>query len=404
MIKGNMAIHHPLPNNFSSELLVIHKGKGVHVTDISGKTYLDFGSGIAVNSFGYADRKYAKIASRQVRRIAHTSNYYTTLPVIEFGEMLVKSGNFAAVQFMNSGSEANETALKFARAYAKAKKGPKAVKLLSFDNAFHGRSMGSLSVTPKEKYQAPFTPLVPECYTTPYNDCAALKKALSRDFAAVIVEVIQGEGGLWAMTEEFASCLNDLCAKYDIILIADEVQTGLGRLGTLYGSEAVGLKPDIITVAKPLGAGLPLSAALVPAKVNDILLNGQHGTTFGGNPVAAALGIEVWKRINAPGFLAEVREKSAYLHEQLEDLKKAHPALIGDIRGRGMLAGIQMKNNETNGNLIKLYKAAMDNGLLVLVSGSDILRIAPPLVIRKKQIDKGIGILDRLLTALEENK
>lgn len=401
MIKDNMAVDHPLPNNFSKELLVIEKGKGVYLKDISGKTYLDFGSGIAVNSLGYGNKKLAKIVSDQMMKTAHTSNYYTSRPVLDFGEFLIKTGAFAAVQFMNSGSEANETALKFARAYAKRIKGDKAVKFLSFNNGFHGRTMGSLAVTPKEKYQQPFAPMVPEAYAIPYNDCKMLQKTLNKKFAAVIVEVVQGEGGLWNMTEEFAACLNEQCKKYDIILIADEVQTGIGRLGALYGSETVGLKPDIITLAKPLGGGLPLSAALIPKKVNDLIKIGEHGTTFGGNPVACALGMEIVTTIADPMFLDGIKEKSEYLFSSLNTLKSKY-SIIDEIRGKGMLTGIQIIDKKNEGKLLSLYKAAMDNGLLVLLSGTDILRIAPPLIITKKEIDKGMAILDSLLQKLEE--
>ncbi len=400
MIKGNKAVDHPLPNNFAQELLVLEEGKGVYLKDISGKTYLDFGSGIAVNSFGYSDKKFSKIAAKQMLKLAHTSNYYTTKPVLEYGKKLIGSGNFSKVQFMNSGSEANEAALKFSRAYAKIKKGRKAVKMLGFTNAFHGRSMGSLSLTFKEKYQAPFEPLVPECYLSEYNDIKALRKILNKNFAAVIVEVVQGEGGLWTMTGEFARALNELCEKLDIILIADEVQTGLGRLGTLFGCETVGLKPDIITLAKPLGGGLPLSAALIPAKVNDIIKPGEHGTTFGGNPVACAVGTEVWNRITSAGFLDGIKGKSSYLESRLHELKNKY-RLIGDIRGKGMLLGIQILNNDKTENLKKLYDSATEAGLLVLVSGTDVLRIAPPLSISKKEIDKGIAILDGLFAELE---
>ena len=262
-LRDGYAYDPPYPKNYATELLVIEEGDGVYLKDSAGRTYLDFGSGIAVNALGYGREDIAEIVSRQMKKLVHMSNLYATRPALELAEKIVAGGNFAAVHFGNSGTEANEAALKYARLYAYRKKGPEHHKLLAFKGAFHGRTMGALSCTPTAAYRDPFEPLVPGCEFAPFNDSKALEETLDGSFAAVIVEVVQGEGGLAVMTEDFAKALNTLCAKHDVILIADEVQTGLGRTGSFYASEGVGLSPDIITLAKPLAGGLPLSATLL---------------------------------------------------------------------------------------------------------------------------------------------
>jgi acetylornithine/N-succinyldiaminopimelate aminotransferase len=306
---------------------------------------------------------------------------------------------FAAVQFLNSGSEANETALKYARLYALRRKGEGCHRLLCFSNAFHGRTLGAVSVTPTAKYQDPFRPLLPAVETAPYNDLPALERTLDRSFAGVIVEVVQGEGGLACMSPEFAQALNRLCRAHDVILIADEVQTGLGRTGELYASRSVGLAPDIITLAKPLAGGLPLAAALLPAKVNELIHLGEHGTTFGGGPVTTAVACRVWDLVSSPGFLAGVREKGEHLRAGLEGLAARLP-FLGEVRGRGLLRGLEVRlealplAEDPMGDLLAACQA---EGLLILRAGVNVLRIAPPLVITKKEIDEGIALLGRAL-------
>jgi acetylornithine/N-succinyldiaminopimelate aminotransferase len=414
-----LASGHPLPKCFAEKLLVVRRGKGARLQDRSGRWYLDFTGGIAVNALGYGRADLARIAARQMRRLAHISNLYTTEPLLELGAKMLASGDFAAVQFLNSGSEANETALKYARLYALRRKGEGSHRLLCFSNAFHGRTLGAVSVTPTAKYQDPFRPLLPGAETAPYNDVAALQKALDRSFAGVIVEVVQGEGGLACMSPEFAASLNRLCRQHDVILIADEVQTGLGRTGALFASRAVGLAPDIITLAKPLAGGLPLAAALLPAKVNELIHLGEHGTTFGGGPVTTAVASRVWDLLNDTGFLAGVRQKGDYLRERLEALAAGHP-LLGEVRGRGLLLGVEVKlealpagpggpgASKEPGAAAEQAAAAADpmgdilaacqeEGLLILRAGVNVLRIAPPLVITKKEMDEGVAALERAL-------
>jgi len=399
---------HPLPKCFADTLLVIRRGKGVRLQDRAGRWYLDFTGGIAVNALGYGRADLARTAYRQMRRLTHISNLYTTEPLLELGAKMLATGGFAAVQFLSSGSEANETALKYARLYALRRKGVGCHRLLCFTGAFHGRTLGALSVTPSAKYQDPFGPLLPGVEVAPYNDCSALERVLDRSFAGVIAEVVQGEGGLACMSPEFARALNRLCRAHDVILIADEVQTGLGRTGALFASSELGLEPDIVTLAKPLAGGLPLAAALIPAKVNDLIHVGEHGTTFGGGPVTTAVASRVWDLISSPGFLAEVRDKGEYLRGRLERLAGAHPAL-GEVRGRGMLLGVEVKLEALTAApapadpavpadpMADLLTACREEGLLILRSGVNVLRIAPPLVIAKKEIEEGIALLARAL-------
>lgn len=379
-----------MPKNFAPEFLVIDKGEGVYVYDSVGNSYLDFGAGIAVNALGYGREDLIQAGCRQMKKLIHISNLYATQPQIELAEKLISSGNFSAVHFGNSGSEANESAMKYARLYSLRTKGPDHHKILCFQNAFHGRTMGALSCTPTPKYQDPFGPLLPGVVSADFNDTNALSQILDKSFAAVIVEAIQGEGGLTSMTKSFAAELNTLCKKHDIIIIADEVQTGLSHTGTLYASEGVGLIPDIITLAKPLAGGLPLSATLIPARINDLLHVGEHGTTFGGGPVTTAMGLVVWKILSDPGFIKEVAEKGAYLTSLLTDLSGSF-TFLGNIKGSGLLKGIEI--NVDDEKLLKVIPGAMEKGLLLLRSGKNVIRIAPPLVITKEELKKGCEIL-----------
>ena len=383
-----------IPKSYGEEFLLLQSGKGVYLKDGSGNRYLDFGAGIAVNALGYGRRDMARVAARQMRRLIHVSNLYATPSALELAELLIGAGpGFAAVHFGNSGAEANESALKFARLYAMRTRGPGHHKLASFSHGFHGRTMGALSVTPKKPAREPFEPLVPGTEVLPYNDVAALQKGLSPEFAAVIVEVVQGEGGLTAMTPDFAAALNAACREHDIILIADEVQTGLRRTGSLFAGSHVGLEPDIITMSKPLAGGLPLSATLIPARINDQLRPGDHGTTFGGGPVTTALATQVWKTISSASFEARLQGIIAHFDEALQSLA-AKFAFIRELRGRGMLRGIVVEPDAVKA----IMNGCREKGLLVLKSGDNVVRLAPPLVISKKEIDAGIAILETVLS------
>jgi acetylornithine/N-succinyldiaminopimelate aminotransferase len=406
---------HPLPGCFSPELLMISRGEGVWLEDAAGRRYLDFTGGIAVNALGYGREDLAEIACEQMKKLVHISNLYITEPALQLANKMIARGlgdsdpgspPFQSVQFLNSGSEANETALKYARLYAHRTKGKGHHKLLSFTGSFHGRTMGALSVTPNEKYQTPFLPLVPGVEVCPYNDAGALETILDDTFAGVIVEVIQGEGGLAGMDREFAAALNRLCRRHEVMLIADEVQTGLSRTGSFYASSPIGLQPDMLTLAKPLAAGLPLAAVLIPKKVNDQLHVGDHGTTFGGGPVTTAVASKVWDILSNPQFIAQIREKGEYMAGKLDSLCGKYP-FLGGVRGRGLLLGVEILlerlagDSDPAGVIPALLAAFRDEGMLVLRSGTNIVRIAPPLVIGTEEIDTGIAIMSRVFDGID---
>jgi len=388
----------PFPKQFAADVLTFDRGEGVYLIDIAGNRYLDFGAGIAVNALGYGNEEIARLVYDQMKKLVHISNLFTTEPAVELAIKLTATGNFEAVHLGSSGTEANEAAIKYARLYAYRKRGPGHAKLLCFADAFHGRTLGALSVTPNAHYQEPFQPLLEGVTVLPFNDAAALERTLSAEFAGVIVEVIQGEGGLRVMTSEFARALNQSCAKHDVILIADEVQTGLGRTGYPYASGLVGLQPDIITLAKPLGGGLPLSATLIPAKVNQLIRSGEHGTTFGGGPVTTAVASRILDRVLDPAFLEGVRSKAAVLDEGLKGLATRF-SFIQDLRGAGMLRGIAVDEKRA-GTTAELITKAREAGLIILRSGANVLRIAPPLVIEKEEIAKGLSLIEQMFARI----
>ncbi len=391
---------HAFPRNYSNEFLILEKGEGVYVYDVSGKKYLDFGSGIAVNALGYGNKEIAEIASNQMKKLVHVSNLFTTQPALDFASKLVDGKRFSAVHFGNSGSEANESALKYAKLYSLRTKNENCFKVLSFSGAFHGRTMGALSSTYNEKYKEPFGPLIPGTEIIEFNNMELLKQTLDESFAAVIVEVVQGEGGLYCMTQEFASLMRELCNKYKVLIIADEVQTGMGRTGDLYASDGIGLDADIITLSKPLAGGLPLSATLIPDFVNDKVKVGEHGTTFGGGPVTTAVASYIWDIINDQKFLDNVKLKSAYLTEQLEDIIDDY-SFITEIRGKGLLLGLEIKEDDQI-DVLKIIHLAKKKGLLLLKTGSNVLRMAPPLIISTEEIDKGLDILQSVFNELKQ--
>lgn len=387
----------PFPKNYSSQLLIIEEGKGSRVKDGGGKWYLDFGAGIAVNALGHGNEELARIAYEQMKKCIHVSNLYTTGPAVELAEKLVATGDFSAVHFGNSGSEANETALKYARLYAQRTKGEGHHDFVCFSNAFHGRTMGALSCTPTEKYQKPFAPLVPGVRVGKFNDSATLPDLIDERCCAVIIESIQGEGGLTSMEKEFAGVLQEICREKDVLIIDDEIQTGLGRTGYPYGCNWVDIKPDIITLSKPLAAGLPLSATLIPQKINNLLHIGEHGTTFGGGPVTTAVANKVVDTLLNPEFLSQVREKGEFLEEKLKQLVAQSPVCEA-VLGRGLLRGILMREASL---ISPVMEKAMEEGLLVLRSGERALRLAPPLIISREELEEGIEILTKVLHSLD---
>lgn len=380
---------------YANRAMVLTDGRGATVRDRTGRRYIDFTAGIAVNILGHGRRDLARIAAREMRRRIHASNLFASVPTVQLAAHLVASGPFAACFFGNSGSEANEAALKFARLYAHRTRGAGHHGIVSFSQGFHGRTMGSLSATHKASYREPFEPLVGGVRYLPFNDVSALAELDART-AGVIVEPIQGEGGLTAMSREFASALSETCREHDIVLIADEVQSGMGRTGRLYGSNTVGLAPDIVTLSKPLAAGLPLSATLIPERINELLSPGDHGSTFGGNPVASAVALRVWRELTRTGFLDRVVQAGERLEEGLQSISAQSP-ILGTPRGLGMLRGVPV---ETDGEpapdlLGRIIEQARVEGVLILRSGTNMIRLAPPLNIRDRLLTDGLARLER---------
>ena len=399
--KTAIATGHPFPRCFSEELLVVEKGEGVYLEDKAGKRYLDFAGGIAVNALGYGRDDLAEIVARQMKKLPHISNLFTTGPALELACKMVRGGAFQAVQFLNSGSEANETALKYARLYAQRTRGKESYNLLCFHNAFHGRTLGALSVTPTTKYQEPFAPLIPGTKAINFNDNRALESTLNSSYAAVITEVVQGEGGLEAMTPDFAATLNRLCRELDVLLIVDEVQTGLSRTGTFFAFEGVGLEPDLVTLAKPLAGGLPLSAVLIPEKINSLIHLGEHGTTFGGGPVTTAVASKIWDLLSEEDFIASVAVKGEYFKELLRKLSSRFD-FLGEVRGRGLLLGLEVVSSSESGQdpLPGLLEELRKKGVLVLRSGGSFLRFAPPLVINREEISLGVDLMEEVFSSM----
>ncbi|MFW6363832.1 MAG: aspartate aminotransferase family protein, partial [Spirochaeta sp.] len=340
------------------------------------------------------------------------SNLYATEPAVALAQRIIQDVNtvipekqYQAVHFGNSGTEAIEAALKYARRYSVNQRGAEHTGFIAFSNSFHGRTMGALSVTSSEKYRAPFSPLIPGVRFLPYNDPEALRSALQEDnrVAGIILEVIQGEGGLNMVSPSFISAIEQEAAEHNIPIIADEIQSGLGRTGRLLASQSCGLKPDIICLSKPLAGGLPLSATVITEAINQEIQPGDHGSTFGGGPVTTAVAGTVWKIISDSGFLAGVRSRAAILEGELRKLSADYD-FCGTLRGEGMLLGvpIHLPTDDKDNNPIKfILDTCREHGLLVLRSGENIIRIAPPLTITEKDIRRGVQILRRAVAELD---
>lgn len=368
--------------------IVFSHGEGMYLYDSDGNKYLDLTSGIAVTALGHSDPDWVTAVSTQAAKLAHVSNLYHTVPQAELAQKLVANSFADKVYFCNSGAEANEAAIKFARKVAKQKSDNK-TEIVAFSGGFHGRTMGVLATTYKAQYREPFEPVMPGVTFAIYNDLDSAKQAISDETCAVIVEPVQGEGGVHAATPEFLQGVRNLCNTHDALLIFDEVQCGLGRTGTLWAHEATGATPDIMTLAKPLAGGLPIGAALVTQAVADVMKPGDHGSTFAAGPLVCAAANAVFDKVNQPAFLEQVRDSSAYLSHRLKTLETDE---IVDVRAAGLLVGVEMSKP-----VAPLIAAARDKGLLVINAGENVLRFAPALIIQRQHIDEAIGILEGIL-------
>jgi predicted acetylornithine/succinylornithine family transaminase len=372
--------------------IVLERGEGVYLVDSNGRRYLDFMGGIAVVALGHSDPEWVAAVSEQAATLAHVSNLFHTAPQVGLARRLVENSFADRVFLANTGTEANEAALKFARKWATTTSGnANKTEIVAFSGSFHGRSMGALSTTYKEQYRRPFEPLIPGIRFARFNDLASAGAEISASTCAVIVEPIQGEGGVYPATADFLAGLRVLCDRHQALLIFDEIQCGLGRTGCLWAHEAYGVTPDVMTLAKPLAGGLPIGATLLTQRVADAIKPGDHGSTFAGGPLVCCAAQVVFDRVNDPRFLAHVREMGDFLKARLQALPSTK---VVAVRQAGLLCGVEL-----NTAAAPVIAAARDRGLLVINAGEQVLRLAPPLIIEPQQIDEAVTILAACLGA-----
>ena len=378
---------------------MIHKGEGSRVWDVENRTYLDFTAGIAVNALGHCDPQMSQIMYQQAQTLVHCSNLYYNPWIGSLSELLVEKTREAGamkdvgkVFVCNSGSEANEAAIKFARKAGKVVQsdGSK-TDVVSFHNSFHGRTMGALSATPNPKYQKPFSPMVPGFRYGTYNDIEGIKDLVTDSTCGVIIEPIQGEGGVNVATPEFLLALRKRCNEVGAVLIYDEIQCGLSRTGKLWAHADIPAEahPDILTTAKALGNGFPIGATLVTDEVSSKINTGDHGTTFGGNPLACRLAHYIVSRLSDPQLQADVVRKGDLFRRHFARLQESFPDVVQEVRGKGLILGLQL-----NGDPAPVVTAARERGLLVITCGTNTLRFVPPLIIEDAEIDEGMHILE----------
>ncbi len=374
--------------------VLFERGEGLYLFDSEGKRYLDFSAGIAVTALGHADPEWVAAVSDQAAQLAHVSNLYHTKPQVQLAQRLVQNSFASRVFFCNSGTEANEAALKFARKFA-GKHFPEQDKhgILAFHRGFHGRTIGALSVTANENYREPFGPLMPGVGFSTFNDLDEAAARIGAATCAVIVEPVQGEGGVHPATQEFLKVLRALCDEHNALLIFDEIQCGLGRTGKLWAYEQYGVVPDIMTLAKPLAGGLPIGATLVTEDVANAMEPGDHGSTFAAGPLVCRAAEVVFDRVATPSFLQSVQSNSEYLMHRLRTLESEH---IVEVRGAGLLLGVEFDQPVAD-----VVATARDQGVIVINAGENVLRLCPPLIVARAEIDTAIGVLEACIDEME---
>ena len=370
--------------------LVLEKGKGVDLYDVEGNAYMDFASGIGVFALGYSNKEFNEALKAQVDQVIHTSNLYYNVPLGTAAEHLAKSCGMSKVFFTNSGTEAIEGAIKAARKYAYLRDNSTDHEIIAMNSSFHGRSLGALSVTGNEHYQEPFRPLIGGVCFAEFNNIDSVKAQITDKTCAIIMETVQGEGGIYPADPVFLKEVREICDARDILLILDEIQCGMGRTGTMFAWQQYGVQPDIMTSAKALGCGVPVGAFVLNEKVaKSSLVPGDHGTTYGGNPLACAAVNAVFGQFEKLDLLAHVNEVAAYLEEKLDELAAKHDC-IKERRGKGLMQGLEL----TGKSVGEVITAAREKGLLVISAEHNVLRMLPPLVITKEDVDKAVEILD----------
>lgn len=373
--------------------LLLQRGAGAYVWDNTGKRYLDFVSGLAVNNLGHCHPQIVEAIYQQAQQLLHTSNLYYTEPQILLAEQLVKHSCADQVFFCNSGAEANEAAFKLARKYGKLKKGEAAFEIVSAKRSFHGRTLATVTATGQPKYHKGFEPMVSGFRYAEFNNLQSFQDAITEQTCAILVEPVQGEGGVYPATPEFLQGLRQLCDQHQLLLIFDEVQCGMGRTGKLFAYQHYGVEPDVFTLAKALGGGLPIGVMAAKGEAATTLVPGEHASTFGGNPVVCAAAKVAVKILAEADFLNQVTELGAYFQQKLRDLK--YPQLV-EVRGLGLMIGLEIAGDAT-----RAVPLCQEKGLLVNCIGGKTLRFLPPLIVTKAEIDAAVTILEEVLAAID---
>ncbi len=376
--------------------LFISRGSGAYVYDLKGRRYLDFLGGIAVNSLGYNHPRLVKVLLEQGQRVIHCSNLLYHSYQGALARRLASLSGMSKVFFTNSGTEAIEGAMKIARAYARSQGHADKSVILALKNSFHGRTFGALSLTAQEEYQAPFRPLVPDVQIVPELSAAAIRESFNDRVCALVLEPIQGEGGIHAVPEEVLLAARELCDRHDALLILDEIQCGLGRTGKFFAFQHCGIEPDIMTLAKSLAAGFPLGAILGSSKVAGSLKPGDHGTTFGGGPLACRLALEVLDIIEEDKLLPRVVNLGDYLAKGLRTLASQHP-IMGEVRGRGLMIGVELGNKAKS-----VVQSLLKRGFIANAAHDTVLRLLPPFIVTEDQIDEFLAGLEQVLEEIEK--
>lgn len=384
-----------LVHSYNRYPVVLDRGEGVYLYDIDGNKYLDFGAGIAVCALGYSDEEFKDALKEQIDKGLHFSNYFYSEPLIQAAQGLAKAAGMDKVFFANSGTEANEGALKLARKYAIMKGHEERTEIIAMNKAFHGRSMGALSVTGTKKYREPFEPLIPGVSFADYNDLSSVEAKITDKTYAIILEAVQGEGGIYPATEEFIRGVRELCTKHDIMMICDEVQCGMGRTGKMFAYENFGIKPDIVSMAKGIGSGIVVGAIATTEEIGKALVPGDHGTTFGGNPFACTAITKSLEIFESKNILHNVNEVGAYLEEKLNELATTCQ-VAKEVRGLGLMRGL-----ECEAPVGEICQKALKKGLIVLSAGTNVIRFVPPLIVTKSHVDEMIQILSEVLAEYE---
>ncbi len=373
--------------------VVLVRGEGARVWDSDGKEYLDFVAGIAVCSLGHSNPKVIEAIKKQVGILTHVSNLYYIEPQIYLAKLLAENSFADKVFFCNSGAEANEAAIKLARKYAHEHMEGNKYEIITMEDSFHGRTLTTVAATGQRKFHVGFDPLPEGFKYVPFNDISATEDAITEKTCAVMVEPIQGEGGVRVPADDYLRCLRKLCDDKEILLILDEIQVGMGRTGTLFAYEESGIKPDMMTLAKALGNGFPVGALLATDKVASSFVPGNHASTFGGNPLGMAAGVAVMNSLLQNGVLENCNEVGSYFLKKLEELKKKY-SIINEVRGKGLIIGVELSISGED-----IVKEVMEKGVLINCTNGNILRFVPPLIIDKKDVDCVIDILDEVIVS-----